>query len=303
MVKTESLQTFVAIVATGSLSGAARRLRLSKSVVSQRLAEMEQTLGVRLLHRSTRSLQLTEEGVAFHDLAERIVSELAEATTAIAARARSLQGPMRVAMPLSFVMLHGGPALYPFLAAHPGIRLTLDLDDRVIDLVAEGIDMAVRIGRLDDSGLIARRLTTSRNVVVLSPAYAAAHGTPRRLEELAAHPAITYSNRRPAEEWTFETAAGLRAVRVKSRLQVNNGDVMRDAAIAGLGIAMLPRFLCAEALAAGTLVEAPLEAAPPLGGVYAVYPQNRHLSAKVRALTEHLRLAFGDPPYWDPAGP
>ncbi|MBN8874430.1 MAG: LysR family transcriptional regulator [Rhodospirillales bacterium] len=299
MVKTECLQTFVAIVAAGSLSGAARRSGLSKSVVSQRLAELEQTLGVRLLHRSTRQLRLTEEGAAFHDLAERIVSELAEAATAIAARAQSLQGPIRLAMPTSFAILHGGPALYPFLGAHPGIRLSLDLDDRVIDLVGAGIDMAVRIGRLDDSGLIARRLTTSRRLVVLSPAYAAAHGLPRRLDELAAHPAITYGNRRVSDGWTFETAAGPRTVRVQSRLHVNNGDVMRDAAIAGLGIAMLPSFLCAEALAAGTLVRAPLEGNPAAEGVYAVYPQNRHLSAKVRALTEHLRAAFGDPPYWD----
>lgn len=301
MLKLEGMETFVAIVQAGSISEAARRLSLSKSVVSGRLAELESRLGARLLHRSTRKLTLTEEGAAFYETAARISHELAEAAAAIAERMGDLVGPLRVAAPMTFGTMHVGPALYPFLTRHPRIDLLLDLNDRMIDIVGEGFDLAVRIGRLADSSLIARKLCRSRRAVVMSPAYAAEHGMPRTLADLEGHKAITYTNLRVYDEWLFVREGRTTRVRVKNTLQVNNGVVQREAVAAGLGIAILPTFITSKAVAEGRLVEARLDAAPIEDTVYAVYPPNLHLSTKVRALVDHLRKAFHDPPYWEAA--
>ena len=301
MLKLEGMETFVAIVQAGSISEAARRLSLSKSVVSDRLAELESRLGARLLHRSTRKLTLTEEGTAFYETAARISHELAEAAAAIAERMGDLVGPLRIAAPMTFGMMHIGPALYPFLKRLPRIDLVLDLNDRMTDIVGEGFDMAVRIGRLTDSSLIARKLCRSRRCVVMSPAYAAEHGMPQTLADLEGHRAITYTNLRVYDEWQFVGQGRTTGVRVKNALQVNNGVVQREAVAAGLGIAMLPTFIASQAVKEGRLVVARLEAEPIEDTVYAVYPPNLHLSTKVRALVDHLRAAFRDPPYWDTA--
>jgi DNA-binding transcriptional LysR family regulator len=299
MPKMDGLQTFAAIVEAGSLSEASRRLAISKSVVSERLAGLEDELGVQLLQRSARKFALTEEGLAFYELASRIIHELDEAAAAIASRKGILSGPLRVAAPMTFGTLHLGPALYPFLQEHPKVDLRLELNDRFVDLVGEGYDMAVRIGRLPDSRLVARKICVSRRVVVFSPSYAERHGVPQTLDDLGKHDAITYANRRLHDDWQFGAGERQHTVRVMSRLQVNNGDVQRDAAVAGLGIALLPTFIVAQAVAEGRLSVAPLEAEAVPDTIYAVYPQNRHLATKVRALADHLRLAFGDPPYWD----
>lgn len=301
MLKLDGMETFVAIVQAGSISEAARRMSLSKSVVSGRLAELESRLGARLLHRSTRKLTLTDEGAAFYETAARISHELAEAAAAIAERMGDLVGPLRVAAPMTFGTMHIGPALYPFLKRHPRIDLLLDLNDRMTDLVGEGFDMAVRIGRLADSSLIARKLCRSRRCVVMSPAYAAEHGMPRTLADLEGHKAITYTNLRIYDEWLFERDGRTTGVRVRNALQVNNGDVVREAVAAGLGIAVLPTFIASQAIKEGRLVVAPLEDELIEDTVSAVYPRNLHLSTKVRALVDHLRAVFADPPYWDSA--
>ncbi len=299
MLKLEGMETFVAIVQAGSISEAARRLSLSKSVVSGRLAELEARLGARLLHRSTRKLTLTEEGAAFYETAARISHELADATAAIAERTGDLVGPLRVAAPMSFGTMHLGPALYPFLNRHPRINLLLDLNDRMTDVVGEGFDLVVRIGKLADSRLIARKLCSSRRCVVLSPSYAAEHGMPRTVADLERHQAITYTNMRVYDEWQFVRERRTFGVRVKNALQVNNGVVQREAVAAGLGIAMLPTFIASEAVKEGRLVAAPLEAEPIEDTIYAIYSPNQHLATKVRALVDHLRTVFRDPPYWD----
>jgi DNA-binding transcriptional LysR family regulator len=299
MPKIDGLQTFAAIVEAGSLSEASRRLAVSKSVVSERLAQLEDELGAQLLLRSSRRLALTEEGATFYELASRIIHELDEAAAAIAQRKGILSGPLRLAAPMTFGMLHLGPALYPFLQDHPKVDLQLDLNDRFVDLAGEGYDMAVRIGRLPDSSLVARKICISRRLVVFSPSYAERHGVPQTIADLGRHDAITYANRRLHDDWQFGVKERQQTVRVRSRLQVNNGDVQRDAAVAGLGIALLPTFIVAQAIAEGRLSVAPLEAEAVPDTIYAVYPQNRHLATKVRALTDHLRTAFEDPPYWD----
>jgi DNA-binding transcriptional LysR family regulator len=296
--KLEGIRTFVAIVEAGSITGAARRLGVAKSVVSHRLSELEDAVDARLVQRSSRRLSLTEQGETFHRFCARMLGELDEAVSLIAEKGHELRGPLRVAAPMSFGLLHLGPALFPFLKEHPGIRLDLDLNDRMVDLVGEGYDMAIRIGRLPDSSLVARRLVSSERLVVASPGYAREHGLPSRVEELSEHRGILYSNVHPHDQLRFEREGGSVTGHFQAAMKVNNGDAMRDAAIAGLGIAVIPDFIVWQALADNRLQTVPLDGILPESGVYAVFPQSRHLPAKVRALVEHLAKSFGDPPYW-----
>lgn len=300
MIRIEGIAAFVATVENGSISGAARQLRLSKSVVSERLAELERSLGGALLHRSTRRLSLTEDGIAFLPRAQRITRDVAEAAADMAERRGSLSGPLRIAAPVTFGRLHLGPALYPFLKAHPDISLTLDLDDRRIDVASSGHDAIIRHAVIDDTRLVAWKLAKGRRVLTASADYLAAHGTPRTLDDLRAHRGIFYTNR-GAADWRFRTADGPVAIQARHGFGVNNGDLMRDAAIAGLGLAMLPAFIAGPAIRAGELVAVPLDVAPDEEFVYMAHAQGRTPSAKLRALRDHLRQSFGDPPYWDAA--
>ncbi|OOG23632.1 LysR family transcriptional regulator [Thioalkalivibrio denitrificans] len=296
--KLEGIRTFVAIVEAGSITAAARRLGVAKSVVSHRLSELEDAVGARLMQRSSRRLSLTEQGQTFHRFCARMLGELDEAVSLLAEEGHELRGPLRVAAPMSFGLLHLGPALFPFLREHPGIRLDLDLNDRMVDLVGEGYDMAIRIGQLPDSTLVARRLVSTRNVLVASPEYARAHGLPAHVEDLSRHRGILYSNVHPNDQLRFRRDGGWVTGHFNVAMRVNNGDAMRDAAIAGLGIAVIPDFIVWQALEDGHLQVVRLDAELPESAVYAVFPQNRHLPAKVRALVDHLAASFGDPPYW-----
>ncbi|MBP2303542.1 LysR family transcriptional regulator [Azospirillum picis] len=299
MIRIEGIAAFVAAVEGGSLSEAARRLRLSKSVVSERLAELEASLGGTLLRRTTRRLTLTEDGAAFLDRARRVLREIDDATADMAERRGTLAGPLRIAVPVTFGRMHLGPALYPFLAQHPDIELTLDIDDRRVDILAGGYDAIIRHGPIVDSRLVAWKLASSRRLLTASPDYLARHGTPASLAELDGHRGLFYTNRGLAD-WRFRTPAGTITVRAKLALGLNNGDMMRDAAIAGLGIAHLPAFIAGPAIRDGLLVEIDLGCEPETEFVFMAHPEGRNPPAKLRALAEHLRKAFGDPPYWDP---
>lgn len=298
MIRIEGIAAFVATVEGGSISEAARQLRLSKSVVSERLAELERSLGGALLHRTTRKLGLTEDGIAFLPRAQRITRDIAEAAADIAERRGTLSGPLRIAAPVTFGRMHLGPALYPFLKAHPEIQLTLDLDDRRIDVASSGHDAIIRHGTIDDTRLIAWKLAKSHRLLTASAAYLAEHGTPAVLEDLRHHRGIFYTNR-GAADWRFRTAGGPVSVQARSMFGVNNGDMMRDAAIAGLGLAMLPAFIAGPALKASELHVVALDVEPDEEWLYMAHGQGRNPSAKLRALREHLQKAFGDPPYWD----
>jgi DNA-binding transcriptional LysR family regulator len=298
--KLDGIATFVAVAEAGSISEAARRLRLSKSVVSERLAELERSVGTNLLHRTTRKLSLTEDGAAFHERAARIVREVADAAADLAERRGTLAGPLRVAAPVTFGRMHLGPALYTFLAGHKQIELTLDLDDRRVDAAADGYDAVVRHGPIIDSRLMAWRLAPSRRVLVAAPAYLARHGTPNSLAELDGHRGIFYTNRGVAD-WRFTGPKGVAIVRGRVGLRVNNGDMMRDAAIAELGIALLPMFIAGAAIASGRLNVIEVGAEAENEFIFIAHPEGRRPSAKLRALAGHLRAAFGDPPYWDRA--
>lgn len=298
MVKLDGISSLVAIAEAGSLSAAARRLHLSKSVVSERLAELESSLGAPLFHRTTRKLSLTEDGAVFLERARSIMGELGEAVAEMAERRGTLSGPMRISAPVTFGRMHLGPALYPFLARHPDIRLTLELDDRRVDVASEGYDAVIRHGTVEDSRLIALPLAPSRRLLVAAPAYLARHGTPASVEELAQHRAIYYTNRN-VSDWRFMDTRGDSYARPPAALRVNNGDMMKDAALAGLGLALLPSFIVWQEVRAGTLVAVDVghQAAEEL--IYVAHPEGRRSSKKLQAMVAELRAFFGDPPYWD----
>lgn len=299
MMRTECIVTFVAVVEGGSISEAARRLRLSKSVVSERLAELEKTLGGVLVHRTTRKLTLTEDGLAFLERARRITREMEEAVTDMSERRGTLAGPLRIAAPVTFGRMHLGPALYPFLNQHPELELTLDIDDRRVDAVSDGYDAIIRHGPIADSRLIAWKLAPSRRVLVASAKYLERSGIPHTLQDLEGHRGIFYTNRGIAD-WRFQTTDGAVIARAKLAMGMNNGDMIRDAAIAGLGIALLPAFIAGPAIMEGLLVEIEIDHKPEQEFIFMAHPQGRTPPAKLRAIADHLKQVFGSPPYWDP---
>ena len=296
--KLDGIEAFVATAEAGSISEAARTLRLAKSVVSERLAELERSLGTKLLQRTTRKLSLTEDGAAFRERAARIMRELADAAADLAERRGTLSGPLRISAPVTFGRMHLGPALYPFLAKHPQINLTVDLDDRRVDAAAAGYDAVVRHGRIDETRLVAWRLAPSRRHLVASPTYLAGRPAPKTVAELEQHDGIFYTNRGVAD-WRFTTANGAVLVRAQARLCLNNGDMLLDAAVAGLGIALLPMFIAGPALSAGTLKVIDVGVQPEEEFIYIAHPEGRNPPAKLRALAQHLRDSFGTPPYWE----
>ncbi len=298
MLKIDGIVAFVAVAEAGSISEAARRLRLSKSVVSERLSDMEKALGATLLHRTTRKLTLTEDGAAFLERAIRIAQEVREAAADLAERRGTLMGPLRIAAPVTFGRMHLGPALYPFLADHPEIELTLDLDDRRVDAASDGYDAIIRHGLIADSRLVAWKLARSRRFLVASSDYLSRHGVPASLSDLESHRGIFYTNRGVAD-WRFEGPDGAVGVRGKLALGVNNGDILHDAAMAGLGIALLPAFIAGPSIREGRLVVIDVGYRPQPEFIFMAHPEGRNPSAKLRAIADHLKKAFSDPPYWE----
>lgn len=300
MARFEELQTFVRVVEAGSLTAAAGQLGIAKSAVSRRLSELEGRLGAQLLRRTTRRLSLTDTGRSYFDRAQRILADVAEAEAAVSQAHDTLQGQLRVAAPLSFGLLHLGPAITEFMQCHPRVRFDLDFNDRQVDLLAEDIDVAIRIARLEDSSLVARRLWSSRLVLCASPAYLHEYGIPATPADLAIHQELVYTNSPGPRQWILHGADGQpHRVRAQERLRSNNGDFLCRAAVAGQGVLLAPTFIVHEPLRSGELV-------PLLPGythaeisAYALYPQTRHLSQRVRAFVEFLAERFAGVPYWD----
>lgn len=297
MMKLEGVAAFVAVAEAGSISEAARRLGLAKSVVSERVAELERLLGASLMQRTTRKLSLTGEGEMFLERARRIIRETVEAQAEIVERRGSLSGPLRLAGPIGFGTLHLGRMLNGFLAAHPNIDLSIDLDDKFVDVAADGYDAVIRHGPIQDTRLIAKRLASSRRLLVAAPSYLEKHGVPKSLDELDRSCAILYSNR--SADWRFKSGERETILRPRACLRVNNGIVMRDAALAGLGIALLPTFFTYRQLADGTLRQIDVGSQAEGAELYIAYTRNRSASAKLAALTEWLRTEIGTPAYWE----
>ena len=292
---------FARVVEAKSFSTAARQLGMSKSTVSKHVSRLEDRLGARLLNRTTRRLSPTEVGLAFYERCARIATAVEEAEAAAMRLQSSPRGTLKVNAPMSFAVLHIAPAIPEFVARHPELSVDMTMNDRVVDLIDEGFDLAVRIGELPDSSLIARRLTANRLVVCAAPAYLARHGAPRVPAELGAHNCLGYTLGATSNEWRFLGPGGEHRVRVSGNFQANNGDALRRAAREGLGVVTLPTFIAGEDLRSGALRAVLADYALPESAVYAVYPHNRHLSAKVRAFVDFLVERFGPRPYWEPA--
>jgi DNA-binding transcriptional LysR family regulator len=298
----EDIETFLAVVEAGSVSAGALRLNLAKSVVSERLKRLELSLGATLLHRSAQGVAPTDRGVDFYQRSRAVLEQLDAAAEAVTEDEGALTGLLRIAAPMSFGARWLGPALFPLLREHPRLSVALDLDDRRVDLLAGGYDLGIRSGRPEDSGLVARKLAPVRVLVCASPAYVRAHGAPATLEELAGHATIGYSLLPADQVWRFEPArkgGEPRSVNTRCRVVINNGEAMREAAIAGLGLAVLPAFVIADALRAGQLVDAAPTLRPLGQFIWAMYPHSRHPSRKVRVIIEHLRKAFREGEPWE----
>ncbi|MBL8497852.1 LysR family transcriptional regulator [Nitrosomonas sp. JL21] len=296
----ENMNAFVRVVEAGGISAAADRMNIAKSVISRRLKELEQHLGVELFHRTTRQMNLTDSGRAFYQQAARILADILEAEHATSQFHGALKGNLKVALPLSFGLMHLGPAINEFLQANPDIAFDLDFNDRQVDLLAEGFDLAIRIASLPDSSLIARRLAPIQTVLCASPAYLERMGTPQSPDELIHHRCLVYNLISNLENWNIFDATGqLIKTRITPYLKASNGEFLRDAAADGQGIVLLPTFIVYRDIESGALL--PLLTSyrySPLAA-YAIYPQTRHLSQRVRAFVEFLVKRFEGGPYWD----
>lgn len=293
------MQTFNAVVEAGSFVKAANALDMSNAAVSRYVVDMETRLGVRLLHRTTRRLSLTEEGQVFYARSKELLAELQEAEDEITSRRDAASGLLRVNAPFTFGILHLAPLWGEFKALHPKVSLDITLADRLVDLVEEGYDVAIRIAMLENSSLVSKRLATTRIVVCASPQYLAQHGTPRHPSELTDHAIISYSYLSTKDEWKFTGPQGPVSVKTNPCIHTNSGDTCRAAALTHQGVILQPTFLVGKDLADGTLVELMPDYRSVELGIYAVYPTRKHVSAKVRALIDFLAAHFaGRGPAW-----
>lgn len=295
----DTVALFVRVAALGNVSAAGREHGLSPASASTRLTQLEGSLGARLLHRTTRRVALTQEGEAFLREAQTLLAAEAQALASVGQGRTAPQGRLRVSCSSSFGRQHVSPALPEFLERYPGISLDFRLTDRVVDLIEEGVDLAIRVGALRDSTLIARKLASNRRTLCASPAYLAARGVPKHPGDLTAHECLILGEQR---DWRFVTPGGMLSVRVGGRLASDNGEVLRDAVLAGCGIALKSTWDIGAHLQRGALV--PVLPAYPLAeevAIWAVYPSRAFVPPKTHALIEFLQARFGPAPYWDDA--
>lgn len=297
MSRFEAMKAFTTVVDAGSFVKAAEVLRLSKAAVSRQVSELEAHLGVRLMQRSTRRLSLTEDGQLFYERSKELLAGLEQAEAELSSRQAEVAGTLRINAPLSFGVQHLAPLWGAFMARHPRLMLDVSLSDRMVDLVEEGFDMAVRITRLPDSVLVSRRLAATRIVLCASPGYLRQHGEPHHPADLARHHTLGYSYWATGDEWRFQGPEGEVSVRTRPMLRTNNGDTCLAAALADQGVILQPTFLVGEALRSGQLVELMPAYRALEVGIYAVYPSRRHLAPKVRAMVDFLAEHFAAPPW------
>ncbi len=299
MDKLQAMQLFVRVVDTGSYTAAADQMEISRALASKLVQSLEELLGVRLLHRTTRKLSLTEAGQRYYQRVSEILGNLNEAEALASELQAEPRGRLRVSAPMSFAIHHLGSAVAEFQQRHPRIELELTLNDRQVDLVDEGFDMAVRIARLADSSLVARRIAPCRLLLLASPAYLARVGAPQHPQDLAAHNYLSYTLAARRDEIVLVNEGERHTVNLGGSLRVNNGDVIASAAVAGLGICLSPSFLIWQRVRRGELVPVLPQWQIPDIGVYAVHPAGRTLPAKTRSFIDFLVERFGPEPYWD----
>lgn len=299
MDKLTSMRAFTRIVDGGSFSEAARAMRLSRSAVSKYILDLEADLGVQLLHRTTRSASPTDNGRIYYERCVAILADIDEADLTVSQFQAAPRGTLRVNAPMSFGTLHLGKAIAAFLARFPELTNHLILSDQQIDTVQEGFDVTIRIADLSDSSLIARRIVPAHRALCASPVYLAAHGTPMHPNDLRTHALLSYDYLGTGVQWKLTGKDGDHWLNVRSRLCTNNAEILRDAAVAGAGIALLPTFIAGPALRTGTLQSVLATYRAPELSVCALYPPTRHVPMKVRAFIDFLIEHFGDKPYWD----
>ena len=296
----ENMDTFIRVVEAGSISGAAGRLNVAKSAVSRRLKELEKHLGVELFHRTTRQMNLTDTGRAFYHQAVRILDDVLEAEIATSQAHGTLKGSLKIALPSTFGLMHMGPVINDFIKEHPQIEFDLDFNDREVDLIQEGFDLAIRIANLPDSSLIARRIATVKTVICASPDYLQRMGTPRSPEDLLQHQCLVYSLLRDFEYWHLSDANGNNIkTKIHPYLKASTGEFLKDAAVEGQGIILVPTFIAYKEIESGSLVPLLKDYTSRQINAYAIYPQTRHLSQRVRAFVDLLVKRFEGTPYWD----
>lgn len=287
------MEAFVQVVDHGGFTDAARKMGLSKSAISKHVSALEARLAVRLLNRTTRRVSPTEVGLAYYDRARAVLSEASEADSMVTAMQSTPKGSLRVSAPVTFGVSQVAGAVATFLNYYPEVDINMVLDDRFVELIAEGFDVAIRIGTLADSSLKARKLAAARSLIAASPAYLEAHGTPRSIDDLTEHRLLHYSQLSTGNFWRLRGPSGEeRQVRVGGRLTVNNGEALMRAAEAGLGIAQIPAFMLGDAIESGRLVELLPDRPPEILGIYAVYPQGRFPQPKLRAFIDFMSDHF-----------
>jgi DNA-binding transcriptional LysR family regulator len=298
MDKLDSLKAFTKVVQHGSFSEAARELRLSRSAVSKYVGELEQQLGVQLLVRTTRSVSATESGLAYYERANAILADLEEADLAVTRLQAEPRGLLRVNAPMSFGTLHLGRAIADFMQAYPDLQVQLVLSDAIVDPVQEGFDVTIRIADLPSSSLIARKIAPAMPLACASPQYLERHGTPQQPRDLREHRCLAYGHTTTGNQWKFIGADGEHVIQIPWTMCANNGEVLRDAAVAGLGIALLPSFIVGPDLDQGRLRPILTDYRANDLSIFAIYPPTRHLSSKVRLFIDFLVDRFGRPG-WD----
>ncbi|MFS2136920.1 LysR family transcriptional regulator [Duganella sp. Dugasp56] len=296
------ISTFVEVVSKGSLSAAARAEGIAPAMIGRRLDALESRLGVKLLQRTTRKLALTNEGAAFLEDCQRILAELEEAETAVAERSAHATGHLMISAPAGFGRQHVAPLIPSFLSEHRDVSVTLNMSDRVVDIVGEGIDVAIRIASLSDSNLVSVKLADNERVVVAAPSYLKRHGEPKTLADLAKHNCLAISSEGSQRGWTFRENGKNLVLKVNGNMASNDGQVLHDWALAGKGLAWRSMWEVGNEIEAGKLQTVLNEHSAPGNDIYAVFAQRRHLPLRIRAFVDFLRHTYAQPDYWRKTG-
>ncbi|GJI87198.1 LysR family transcriptional regulator [Duganella hordei] len=296
------ISTFVEVVSKGSLSAAARAEGIAPAMIGRRLDALESRLGVKLLQRTTRKLALTNEGAAFLEDCQRILAELEEAETAVAERSAHATGHLMISAPAGFGRQHVAPLIPSFLSEHRDVSVTLNMSDRVVDIVGEGIDVAIRIASLSDSNLVSVKLADNERVVVAAPSYLKRHGEPKTLADLSKHNCLAISSEGSQRGWTFRENGKNLVLKVNGNMASNDGQVLHDWALAGKGLAWRSMWEVGNEIEAGKLQTVLNEHSAPGNDIYAVFAQRRHLPLRIRAFVDFLRHTYAQPDYWRKTG-
>jgi DNA-binding transcriptional LysR family regulator len=293
----KQISTFAEVASRGSLS-AARAEGVAPAMISRRLDALEERLGVKLLQRTTRKIALTNEGASFLEDCQRILTDLEAAESSVSERNAHASGLLTVSAPAGFGRQHVAPLIPSFLSEHQDLKLTLSLNDRVVDLIGEGVDVAIRIASLTDSNLIGVKLADNKRVVVASPDYLKRHGAPRSIDELSSHNCLAFSADGSQRGWTFRQNGKNMTVKVEGNMVCNDGEVLHDWAVSGKGLAWRSMWEVGAEIESGQLITVLDEYTAPGNDIYAIFAQRRHLPLRIRAFVDFLRQAYNKPDYW-----